>query len=122
MYPTRIPEYVIRFDPQQSGCFDDDSEERAQADMVSYAWKSRDEMGFPDPELSPISDFDPWFQPVSLTSSRNETTKRRAVRLCPGTFLTLSRPVLRRQLQIRLDPFNARLEDLAVTPLRFSFR
>jgi hypothetical protein len=122
LYPTRIPEYVIRFDPQQSGCFDDDSEARRQADTVSYAWKSPDERGFPDPELSPISDFDPWFQPVSLTSSRNETTKRRAVRLCPGTFLTLSRPVLRRRLHIRLDPLNARLEDLAVTPLRFSFR
>lgn len=121
LYPTRIPEYVIRFDPQQSGCFDDDSEERGQADTVSYAWKSRDEMGFPDPELSPISDFDPWFQPVSLTPSRNDTTKRRAVRLCPGTLLILSRPVLRRQLHIRLDPFNARLEDLVPT-LRFSFR
>ena len=121
LYPTRIPEYVIRFDPQQSGCLDDASEERGQADTVSYAWKSRDEMGFPDPELSPISAFDPWFQPVSLTSSR-KTTKARFVRLCPGTFLTLSRPVLRRQLHIQLDPFNARLEDLAVTPLRFSFR
>lgn len=122
LYPTRIPEYVIRFDPQQSGCIDDDSEELAQANTVSYAWKSRDEMGFPDPELSPISDFDPSFQPVSHTSSRNETTKRRAVRLCPGTSLTLSRPVLRRQLHIRLDPFKARLEDLAATPLRSSFR
>jgi hypothetical protein len=122
LYPTRIPEYVIRFDPQQSGCLDDDSEERGQSDTVSYAWKSPGAMGFPDPELSPISDYDPWFQPVSLTSSRNETTKRRAVRLCPGTFLALSRPVLRRQLHIRLDSFNARLEDLAVTPLRFSFR
>lgn len=122
LYPTRIPEYVIRFDPQQSGCFGDASKERGQADMVSYAWKSRDEMGFPNPELSPLSDFDPWFQPVSLISSRNETTERRNVRLCPGTVLTLSRPVLRRKLHIRLDPFNARLEDLAVTPLRLSFR
>ena len=120
LYPTRIPEYVIRFDPQQSGCLDDASEERGQADTVSYAWKSRDEMGFPDPELSPVSDFDPWFQPVSLTSSR-KTTKARFVRLCPGTFLTLSRPVLRRQLHIRLDPCNARLEDLAFT-LRVGFR
>jgi hypothetical protein len=118
LYPTRIPEYVIRFDPQQSGCVDDGSEERRQSDTVSYAWKSRDEMGFPDPELSPISDFDPWFRPVSLTSSRSE----RPVRLCPGTLLTLSRPVLRRKLLIRLAPFNARLEDLAAAPLRFSFR
>jgi len=122
LYPVRIPEYVIRFDPQRSGCIDNDSEEQGQADTVSYAWKSPDGMDFPDPELSPISDFDPWFQPVSLTSSRNETSKRRAVRLCPGTFLTLSRPVLRRQLRIRLDPFNARLEDLAATPLRFGLR
>jgi hypothetical protein len=122
LYPTGIPDHVIRFDPQKSGCFDDASEERGQADTISYAWKSGDERGFPDPELSPISDFDPWFQPVSLTSSQNETTKRRSVRLCPGTLLTLSRPVLRRKLHIRLDPFNARLEDLAVAPLRFSFR
>src|SRR5215467_4220340 len=40
LYPIGIPDHVIRFDPQKSGCLDDASEERGQADTISYAWKS----------------------------------------------------------------------------------
>lgn len=85
LYPTHVPEYVVRFDPQQSGCLDDDNEQRGQADTVSYAFKSHDEAGFPDPKLNPISDYDLSFNSVSLPSTEKETSKFRSVRFCPGT-------------------------------------
>lgn len=95
----------------------------AQADAVSYAWQSYGEPGFPNPELNPISDYSIWFQPVSLTSTaKADSSKVRQVRLCPGTELTVSRPVLTRHLRIQFDLPNTRLEDLAEPPLHFTFR
>lgn len=122
LYPIHTPAYVVRFDPEKSGC-SDDNDSTAQADTVSYAWESPSHAGFPEPELNPISDYHLWFQSVSLlAASRKEPSKSRSVRLCPGTDLTLSRPVLQRQVRIQLDLPNTRLEDLAVAPLRFRFR
>ena len=123
LYAIRNPSFVLRFDPDKSGCIDYADDRLVQADTVSYAWQSYGEPGFPNPELNPISDYSIWFQPVSLTSTaKADSSKVRQVRLCPGTELTVSRPVLTRQLRIQFDLPNTRLEDLAEPPLHFTFR
>jgi hypothetical protein len=130
LYPVRAPAYVVRFDPGKSGCLDDENAGWAQANVVSYAWQSSNELGFPDPGLNPISDYVLSFSSVSPakpSQTESETSQPgrarfREVRLCPGTVLTLSRPVLQRQFRIQLDLPNTRLNDLADSPVRLQWR
>jgi hypothetical protein len=114
LYPLDSPSFVARFDPENSSCTQDEDERFAQMDQVAYAEQAGSEVHFPDPGLSPISDYTLSFRQVApASSSREKRQKVREVRLCPGTELLLFRPVLMRKFRIQLDLPHSRLQDLA---------
>ena len=114
------PGYIARFDPQASDCSVPEREENLPIAPVAYAWNLPTDEDFLDPELSPVADYSIWFREASIAppSGQKQPTGFRSVRLCPGTEIRLSRPILTHEFRIQLDFPDARLEDLAQASAR----
>jgi hypothetical protein len=112
--PFHEPTYIIRFDSQNSTCAPQEDDEESPPSYVARAWHRALEEDFPDPNLNPIDDYSVWFSPSSLSYRSGSGAKAtlRSVSLCPGAKLRFVNPVFKRQVRVKLDIPNVRLQDL----------
>jgi hypothetical protein len=112
--PLHTPPYMIRFDSQNSVCAAGEDNEESPESNVAHAWHRPFEEDFPNPNLNPIEDYSLWFSPSSISYRPGSGAKAsvRSVRICPGAKLKVATPVFKRQVRVKLDIPNVRLQDL----------
>jgi hypothetical protein len=112
--PFHAPGYMATVDPQRSPCPKDVNSGALSEEAVSHAWEYPNSSIFPDSSYSPVVDYSILFKGASLLSDLERATQLRgkSVNFCPGTEIRLAKPVLKRQLRIKLDMSNVRLQDL----------
>jgi hypothetical protein len=112
--PFHAPGLMVTFDPQKFSCTGDENSYTIPENAISHAWESTNHYSFPDANYTPIADYSIWFRPVSLLTDLDAKPQQRtkSVILCLGSEIRLSRPELKRQVRIRLDLPDVRLQDL----------
>jgi hypothetical protein len=113
--PFRTPGLMATFDPATGKCAADENAEDLPEEMVSHAWFAPHNDDSPDAGLNPVDSY-----PISFGSRRpvyptGEIRKFKAVRLCPGAVVKLAKPEVKRQVRVKLDVDNVRLQDLLET-------
>jgi len=112
--PFHRPAYLISFDSQNSVCAAGREDEESPVNYVARAWNRPLTEEFPAPGLNPITAYSVWFSPSSISyrSGSGAKASLRSVRVCPGAKLKFTNPGFKREVRVKLDIPNVRLQDL----------
>jgi hypothetical protein len=113
--PFRQPALMATFDPAESKCAADETEETKEQtpeDKISHAWFPPQSGNGPELGLNPVQDYPVTFVSRTWFSGVGPGRKPRMVHLCPGAKVRLAKPEWKRNARVKVEIPDVRVLDL----------